>query len=92
MFLPIKAASIQNVPEPQVGSIRGLSGYQFDNNKIAAAIFSLIGAPPLSILYPLLNKLEPVVSIMMVAISFRIETSILNSGPFSISGTPSGRA
>ena len=45
----IIAASIQKVPEPQVGSISGLSGYQFDNCKIAAAMFSLIGAPPFSV-------------------------------------------
>ena len=43
IFLAIIAASIQNVPEPHVGSIKGLSGYQFDNRRIAAAIFSLIG-------------------------------------------------
>ena len=92
IFLAIITASIQKVPEPQVGSIKGLSGYQLESCKMAAAMFSLIGAPPFSVRYPRLKRLDPVVSIMTVAASLRIETSILNSGPFSIRGTPSGRA
>ena len=49
IFLAIIAASIQKVPEPQVGSIKGLSGYQLESCKMAAAMFSLIGAPPFSV-------------------------------------------
>ena len=46
MFCAIKHASIAIVPEPQNGSIRGESPFQFAKRIKLAANVSLIGASP----------------------------------------------
>src|SRR5699024_4537708 len=64
IFCPINAASIGIVPEPQNGSIKVCSGFQFVNITSAAAIVSLIGASPCPTLYPLLCRPAPDVSML----------------------------
>ena len=54
------------VPEPVVGSTKGLSGCQLVSKTNAAAKFSFNGAPPLLTRYPRLNNEGPVVSSVII--------------------------
>ena len=47
------------VPEPQNGSIKGVSPFQFAKRTKLAANVSLIGASPCAIRYPLRFSPEP---------------------------------
>ena len=66
IFIPIIAASMGMVPEPQKGSMSNLSGCQTLKSTNAAANVSLIGASAFSVRYPRLWILIPVVSSVMV--------------------------
>src|SRR5699024_7958878 len=83
IFCPINAASIGIVPEPQNGSIKVCSGFQFVNITSAAAIVSLIGASPCPTLYPLLCRPAPDVSNVNIALSLCKAISTLYNGPVS---------
>jgi hypothetical protein len=85
IFWAIKHASIAIVPEPQNGSIKGVSPVQLASLIKLAAKVSLIGASPCASLYPLLFKPEPEVSIVNKALSFKIDTSIGYLAPVSFS-------
>ena len=82
MFIPIIAASINNVPDPHRGSTKVLPGLHGVKYIIPAASVSLIGALFAFSLYPLLCSATPVVSIVRVTLSLCINTYI---GYFSLS-------
>lgn len=68
-------ASIAIVPDPQNGSISGVSPVQLANLTKAAASVSLIGASPCFKRYPRRFKPEPDVSIVSKTLSFKMLTS-----------------
>ena len=72
----IHAASIGSVPEPHIGSAKVLSGFQRLRSTSAAASVSFKGASPACSRYPLLWRPGPVVSRVIVAISFKSAISI----------------
>ena len=59
IFLAIINASQINVPDPHMGSIRGVSELQPLNFRIPAAKTSFKGATPVIVLYPLLKSGSP---------------------------------
>ena len=70
MLRAIMAASIGMVPAPQQGSRRGVFQCRHDIYISAAAIFSLMGASPVCVLYPLLWSHLPVVFIYTLSVSW----------------------
>ena len=71
------------VPEPQNGSIKGVSPFQFAKRTKLAANVSLIGASPCAIRYPLRFSPEPDVSMVSRTLSLRIATSTGYFAPLS---------
>ena len=84
IFLASINASHKNVPEPHIGSIKGLFKSQPLKFNIPAAKTSFSGAIPVMVLYPLLNKESPEVFQSKFTWSWEILTKNLWSG-FSLS-------